>query len=401
MVKSGLFSQAGWSLTAQIGYYGLQWLNMIFLARLSGPEAVGLYTLGLAIANPIMAIASLMLRMVYITDQEGRWSFQTYKRLRRISLPFGALIVVCTGFILGYRDMTLTIILLAASWKVAENLSDINYAIPHKRGDMEPIALSMIGRAALSTIILAFTLEYTGRLDFALLGFSLTWWLYFCIRDKQFEKQAEPQKSKGNSTSLFKFAFPMALSAATIYLTFSVPRIVLDQFEDTATLGIFAAISHLLLIGTMLVNSLGSALTPRLSRHFANHDFKNYYKEITFGAAAALFTSTGFILVAFVGGDLLLTLLYGSQIGMEKDLIIAISLTSLPIYLGSLLGFIPPALQAYKFHLTVNIITVVGTALAAFTFIPVFGVKGAIYAILIQGLLQLLNGLILFKKPAP
>ena len=69
------------------------------------------------------------------------------------------------------------------------------------------------------------------------------------------------------------------------------------------------------------------------------------------------------------------------------------------MYIGSLIGFVPPAIQAFRFHLIVNIITVIGTTVAAFAFIPTIGAIGAVYAVMIQGGLQLLNGVILFRRP--
>jgi len=401
MKRSGLFSQAGWSLVGQGSYYGLQWLNMIVLAHLSGPQAVGLYTLGLAIANPVMAVAGLMFRLVYITDQKNRWSFDDYNKVRWVSLPLGAFAIAFIGLGLGYRDLALIVIMIAASWKTAESLSDINYAIPHRRGDMRAIALSMIIRAALSSIVLALMLKISGRLDFALAVFSLAWWFCYLVLDRRFEKDAEIKEGDASKSELVHFALPMALSAAVIYLTFSIPRVVLDQYENAATLGVFAAISHLLLIGAMIVNSLGSAITPRLSRYFAANDMAGYYREIKLALTAAIVISLGFIATAHLGGEFLVTLIYGKEIGREANLIQMMSLTSLPVYIGSLLGFIPPALQAYRFHLVINIITVVGTSVTAFLLIPVFGALGAIYAIMVQGLLQLLNALILFKRPEP
>jgi len=231
--------------------------------------------------------------------------------------------------------------------------------------------------------------------------FSLAWWFCYLVLDRRFEKDAEIKEGDASKSELVHFALPMALSAAVIYLTFSIPRVVLDQYENAATLGVFAAISHLLLIGAMIVNSLGSAITPRLSRYFAANDMAGYYREIKLALTAAIVISLGFIATAHLGGEFLVTLIYGKEIGREANLIQMMSLTSLPVYIGSLLGFIPPALQAYRFHLVINIITVVGTSVTAFLLIPVFGALGAIYAIMVQGLLQLLNALILFKRPEP
>ena len=399
MSKNGLFSQASWSLGGQIGYYGLQWMNMIILARLSGPEAVGLYTLGLAIANPIMAVASLMFRLVYATDQKNRWSIEEYDSVRWITLPIGVFAIAAVGFGLSYRELTLIVILIAASWKFSETMSDINYAVPHKRGDMRAIALSMVMRAAFSSFVLALVLYTSNRLDYALGAFALSWWVCYLVIDKRFMREAEPKVGDATRLDLVRFAFPMALSGAIIYLTFSIPRIILDQYEDTTTLGIFAAISHLLLVGLLAVNSIGAALTPRLSRYFSNGEMGSYFKEIGIGLSAGAFVSLSFIGIAYFAGDLLITLIYGRAISGQGDLVFAMSLASLPMYIGSLIGFVPPAIQAFRFHLIVNIITVVGTTVAAFAFIPTIGAMGAVYAVMIQGGLQLLNALILFRRP--
>ena len=399
MSKNGLFSQASWSLGGQVGYYGLQWMNMIILARLSGPEAVGLYTLGLAIANPIMAVASLMFRLVYATEQNNRWSIEDYDAVRWITLPIGVFAIAAVGFGLGYRELALIVILIAASWKFSETLSDINYAVPHKRGDMRAIALSMVMRAAASSFVLALVLYAFNRLDYALGAFSLTWWVCYSVIDKRFLREAEPKIGDATRMDLVRFALPMALSGAVVYLTFSIPRIILDQYEDTTTLGIFAAISHLLLVGLLAANSIGAALTPRLSRYFSNGEMGSYYKEIGVGFCTAAFVSLSFIGVAYLAGDLLITLIYGRAISGQGDLVFAMSLASLPMYIGSLVGFVPPAIQAFRFHLIINIITVVGTTVAAFAFIPTMGAMGAVYAVMVQGTLQLLNALILLRRP--
>ncbi|MEM8839154.1 MAG: hypothetical protein AAGE89_13750 [Pseudomonadota bacterium] len=401
MKPTGLLSQASWSLTGQIGFYGFQWLNMILLARLSGPEAVGLYTLALAIATPIMAVASLMLRLVYVTERSERWSFGIFNKVRLFALPTGALAIIATGWMLGYRDLPLIVIMIAASWKMAESMSDISYSVPHKSGEMRTIALSMIARAGISSIVLGMVLYSTERLDLSLIAFSAVWWACFLFYDRSLSPIEPAADRYGRVSGLIRFAAPMALSAAIVYATFSVPRIVLDQYETTAALGVFAAISHLLLIGMLALNSLGAAITPRVAKYFAEHNFIAFYREIAFCVAIACFLSLAFIAVAWFAGDLIVTWIYGPGLSGYDSLVFAIALASLPLYVGSLIGFVPPALQAFRFHLLVNILTVTGTALTAFYFVPTHGILGAVYAIGVQGLLQLLNALVLFKKPAP
>lgn len=396
---TSLYFAARWSLIGQVCFYGLQWLNMIALARLSGPEALGLYTLGLAIANPVMALAGLKFRMVYITEIRNRWGFREFEKLSAFSIPIGVAAILLVAYLLGYREIALIAIMLAASWKTAEVLSELNYSIPHKHGAMQLIAGSMILRAAISTVVLITTLYLTDDLIISLCFFSASWWVCFLFVDRKLSQGAEPKAGDTPTNALFWLALPMAASASLVYLTNSVPRIVLDQFESTEVLGVFAAVSHLMLIGTMMLNSFASVITPRLSRFYAEGDTKRFYSEAFLLIGVSAFASLSFMIVSYFGGNLILYIIYGEAMEGYGSLIFMISLASFPMYIGCIMGFIPPALQAFRFHLSVNVLTVVVVTVTALALIPTLGLTGAVYALAIQGIVQLLNGLILLRKP--
>src|ERR1022692_5216340 len=71
-----------WTLMGNVVYAGTQWGILVLLARLGNPEAVGQFSLGLAIAAPIMLFASLSLRAVQATDACLQFQFRDYAGLR-------------------------------------------------------------------------------------------------------------------------------------------------------------------------------------------------------------------------------------------------------------------------------------------------------------------------------
>lgn len=71
-----------WTIMGNVVYSGTQWGILVLLARLGNPEAVGQFSLGLAITAPIMLFASLQLRAVQATDARLQFQFRDYAGLR-------------------------------------------------------------------------------------------------------------------------------------------------------------------------------------------------------------------------------------------------------------------------------------------------------------------------------
>ena len=63
-----------WGLTGNVVYAACQWSMLALLARLTWPEVVGRYALGLAIGTPIFLFANLNLAQVQATDARGEFS---------------------------------------------------------------------------------------------------------------------------------------------------------------------------------------------------------------------------------------------------------------------------------------------------------------------------------------
>src|SRR5438067_13811448 len=70
-----------WTMAGNLVYAASQWGILVVLARMGKPEAVGQFSLGLAITAPIMLFAGLQLRAVQATDARHLFQFADYAGL--------------------------------------------------------------------------------------------------------------------------------------------------------------------------------------------------------------------------------------------------------------------------------------------------------------------------------
>src|SRR5450755_1849007 len=77
-----LRSNFAWILTGNVVYAACQWGVIVALAKLGSSFMIGQFSLGLAIATPVLMFTNLHLRAVQATDACRLSSFGEYLRLR-------------------------------------------------------------------------------------------------------------------------------------------------------------------------------------------------------------------------------------------------------------------------------------------------------------------------------
>src|SRR5579863_8985813 len=83
-VVSGLSlrSNFAWALAGNVVYAICQWGILVALVKLGSSLMVGQFSLGLAIATPVLMFTNLHLRAVQATDAMHYYSFAEYRLLR-------------------------------------------------------------------------------------------------------------------------------------------------------------------------------------------------------------------------------------------------------------------------------------------------------------------------------
>src|SRR5262249_4902303 len=166
----GFRTNLAWTLLGNTAYAASQWAILILLAKLSTPEMVGQFALGLAITAPVFMLTNLQLRAVQATDARHEFPFGDYLVLRLITTVLAWLAVAGVVLIGGSRGETALVILAFALAKGIESLSDIIYGLLQQHERMDRIALSLMLKGLLTLGVLAAAITLTGRTLWATLG---------------------------------------------------------------------------------------------------------------------------------------------------------------------------------------------------------------------------------------
>src|SRR5215469_13833407 len=115
-------SNFAWMFSGNVIFAICQWGMVVALAKLGSSYMLGQFSLGLAIATPVLMLTNLNLRAVQATDATHSYTFQEYLQLRLI-MTIAALVVI-GGLVWNgrYGQSTSVVILGVATAKGIETL---------------------------------------------------------------------------------------------------------------------------------------------------------------------------------------------------------------------------------------------------------------------------------------
>ena len=389
-----LRSNFSWTLAGNVFYSACQWGMLISLAKLGTPEVVGLFALALAITAPVIMLSNLNLRAVQATDAKYDNRFGDYLALRIISSTLALFAMVGVISVFGYSINTALVILVIGIVKILESISDIIYGLLQQHERMDRIAVSMFIKGTASLTILCLVFHKTNSLLLSCLGLASTTALVLILYDipcgrkmlrelhksDQQETKLRPRWSADILKKLACLALPLGIVMMLITLTLNIPRYFVERFLGAHELGIFAAMSYLLMAGTTVVSALGQSSTPRLSRYYANGNSKAFnrllLKLVGVGTIAG---AIGFVLALFAG-KWILTVLYRAEYAKNLDVFIWIVAGAGVGYVGSFLGYGITATRAFNRQTVPFLILTIITLVTSWFLILNFGLMGAAWA---------------------
>ena len=158
-----LRSNFAWMLSGNVVYAVCQWGAIVALAKLGSSFMVGQFSLGLAIAGPVLMLTNLHLRAVQATDARRLYSFREYLRLRMALTLIGMTAIFGVAFFGHYERQTALVIAAVAVAKAIETLSDIHYGLFQLSDRLDQTGKSMMLRGTLSMMAIIAVLRGTPR----------------------------------------------------------------------------------------------------------------------------------------------------------------------------------------------------------------------------------------------
>ena len=398
-----------WSFLGNFTYRCSQWGVLVLLAKLTPPEVVGRFAIGLAISAPVILLTNMQLRNIQATDAISEYHFYDYLSLRLVMLLIALVIITIIICTTGYNKETVKIIFLISFTKIIESVSDVFYGLFQQNERMDRIAVSMMIKGPLSLISLGCIVYFTRSLSFGIIGLIMVWIFLLVFYDipkgililrskdrKQSQVNNEVVKIKFKFRftvigRLFKLAVPLGIVMMLISLNRNIPNYAVDHFLGEGELGIFATIAYFITAGSMIVMALGQSAMPRLSKYYNCSNKKAYLNLLIKLFILGLLIGISGVVFSLIGGKTFLTIIYKPEYADHAKLFVWIMIAGGFSYVASFLGYGMTAARYFNVQLPLFVFVTACSAVSCWFLIPKFGLTGVAFSLIVSYFAQLLG----------
>lgn len=387
-----LKKNAFWSIFGNLVYAVAQWGVLIILAKLAGPKDVGQFTLGLAVVAPVFMLSNLQLRSLQATDAKEKHKFNEYLGLRIATSMLSILAI--TIYALFQKNDSAWVIAVIGVAKSFEAVSDIVYGLLQKQENSAKIAFSLVLKGVFSVFSIGTIYYVSQNLLLATLALAASWLIILLFVDLRFAKEAtsiNPKFDLSNLKSIIKVAFPLGVTMMLISLQTNVTRYFLEHYTDEFTLGIFGALSYVVVVGSIAINSIGQAVSPRMAKHWSMNEIASFLKILRPLLLLAFSMGAVSILLTALFGVFFVTKIYSEEFAKSNDVLIVLMIGASLFFISSVVGYAMTAARIIKIQPFFFLGVAIVAFLSSWLLIPSLGIMGAALATVCTSVTQLIG----------
>jgi len=378
-----------WTLAGNGVYAACQWGMLIALAKVSPPETVGKFALGLAITAPVFAFFNMQLSAIQATDTREIHAFDAYLGFRIATSSLAMVVVTLIALLARYDQETMLVILLFGFAKAVESLSELTYGLFQRREEMHRIGISLLLKGPLSLGALILGVAWWGEVSLGILLLAITWACLFAaydlpaaltiVRKPGISQWTRATFARLEMRAILRQALPMGIVIMLNAVSMNLPRYFVSEYQGEAALGYFAAIAYLLVAGSMIINSLGLVITPILARYF-DSDIEAYKALLFRSLLGSVALGGGGIFVSYLFGAELLSFLYEESYGQHEGVLLWTMIGALILYCVSILGCGLSAAKHFTGQAAVTVHSTFAILMGCYLLVPVYGMAGGAMA---------------------
>lgn len=384
-----------WTFLGNAVYAACLWGVISVLAKLGTAGDVGRYAFASAVSMPVVQLLSLQLRSVVVSDSLGKYQLGEYLAVRLVLTPLSIFFIASVAMI-AYGGSTATTIVLVALAKSIESIGDLYYGFAQTKERLEIVAWSLILKGITSFCIFWLVFWVTTELDYAVAALALAWLACLILFDLprigaviangglSVGSTIGPLWNIGSMSAITVLALPMGIVMLLIQLQTTIPRMMLESSHGVNDLGIFSALSYLIVVGNTIVVAVSQSSLARLSRLFASGDADAYRRLVRrLVATGSGLGLVGVALAELVGAPFI-ELIYGPSYAAHVDLFVVVMLAGGIMYVGSLLGAPATAMRAFRVQLLVHGVNALLLYTSGRAWIAEHGMMGAAWSLVLS-----------------
>ena len=385
-----------WTLLGNAAYAATQWGVLVAMAKLTDPEAVGRFALGLALIAPVLMLANLQLRAVQSTDARFSTPLRDYLALRIATSTLALLVVGAIALSGGQGRETALVVLAVALAKAIESVSDVMYGLFQQLERMDRIARSLIARGIAGLAALAGVLFATRSLLPAVLAFaavSLAMLFAYDLPGRALEPPRGPdRRTPGRRlrdvAAVAWTGLPLGVVMLLISLNANVPRYFIARSAGERALGIFAALSSVVVAGNLVVGALGQSASPRLASLWAAGRTADFTALVRKLAASGAVLGAACVAGAALLGRPVLRIAFTPEYAGHAPVFEVLMLAAALGFVASFLGYALTAVRAFAVQVPLFGGACAVAAAGSWLWVPRHGIMGASWALVMSAVVQ-------------
>jgi O-antigen/teichoic acid export membrane protein len=381
-----------WTFIGNAVYAACQWAIVVVIAKAGTPEMVGVFALGTAVTAPVFIFSTLKLRSIQATDARGEFTFPHYFTLRLLTTGAALLVVIAIVFVSGYGREQRLVIFAVALAKAVETVSDVLFGALQQRERMGWISLSMIAKGVLSLVVVGGVVALSGSIVAAAMALAVSWGVVFALVDLPAGRKVLAESGTSGRIAitpdsavlgrLLRLALPLGVVITLGSLAVNIPRYFVEHHLGARALGIYSAISYVMVAGGMVINALGQSAAPRLARNFAAGDGRAFRRLLVRLCLLGASIGSAGLLVVLVAGRPLLTLLYRPEYAEQTSLFVWLMAGQALNYTYVFLGTGVNAMRNYRIQLPIHALSTASLVATCAVLVPRHGLTGAAWAVM-------------------
>jgi O-antigen/teichoic acid export membrane protein len=385
--RTGILTNFAWAVTGNVVFALCQWVIVVALAKAGSATMVGQFSLGIAIATPILMFSNCDLRAVQATDANREFHFGEYLRLRAFTTTLALGAIALMAYLGGYGTQTALVIAAVGIAKAVEAFSDIHYGLFLLNGRLDRTGCSMMLRGVLAVAGLTTALVITGDLLRGCLAIGMVWFAVLVGFDMPRARTLltlprPPRSTVKRLWTLARIALPMGIVTTIASVNLQIPRYFVHAWLGERNLGIFSALAYTTVAMTLIGDSLGQCVVSRLSRLFAERHHADFVAHIRLLLLLASIVGVSGIAVAHLCGSNLLRLIYSPEYAAHSHVFALLTVGAAIHFVASMLTVAITASRNFVVQVPMYVAMAACTAIGCARWIPTWGLQGAAFAVI-------------------
>lgn len=404
-----LAKNSAFTLVANLSLALSNWLLLVILTKYFPAKSLGEVVISLSVLSPFFLFSSFKLRTLLVVDLENEYPVVQYFNARFLANTVALLLSPILWFVF-LSDVTGVIFCAVVAYRWFDAWCELCYSYMQRIQSFKQMSKSQTLRSVVSTVALVVSSWLFQSIQITLLSWVLTV-AAFALKDlwlvsrlvKQNEEQVFPLTLMTGklsyyiqSLSIYKQYITVSFALMFSSLFVFIPNYFLKAYSGLESAGQFAAVSYVLVAGSLLITSVSQVASPMFSRLLIDNQRRAYFRLAIRMCFFGLALGAVGLSVTVLFGEWILGFVYNPEFELLAPELNWIMAAAMVRYSYIFLGTSMNALKLFKFQTQIGFAGTAVILAVCFVLVPDYGTLGAAISMFAATCVELLLYLLRF-----